>query len=223
MKKLLINKTSANLFLKPLLRLDNFLYKMISALAIEKHGIHPKHGILNYTDWFVQHTSSQDVVLDVGCNTGTLPRALAQAVQFVYGIEIEKHLAAQAKEQTDAENVSYITADATTYDYSEMKPITVVTLSNVLEHIEHRVEFLQKLTTQVKWQDNPRFLIRVPMRDREWVSIYKKKQGIEWRLDTTHFTEYTQTEFEEEMHQAGLVVDQVSVRFGELYALCHKK
>jgi len=223
-KKIILNKVVASTFIKPLLLLDNGLYRLISILAIAANdGTHPKHNILRYTDWFVNHVSTDDVVLDVGCNTGTLPKALSSVAAKIYGIEIESHLIEQAHKLHSADNIFYITADATTYDYSAMDPISVLTLSNVLEHIEHRVSFLKKLQQQVKWSGDAMFLIRVPMRDREWVSIYKKQLGLEWRLDTTHFTEYTEQEFGDEMTEAGLKVVSVEVRFGELYAVCHKK
>jgi len=123
------------------------------------------------------------------------------------------------------DNLTFIFGDATNYNYEALEPITVVTLSNVLEHIEHRVEFLTKIINQVKWKDdmNKRLLIRVPMLDRDWISVYKKNMGVEWRLDKTHFTEYTMDSFENEMKKAHIKILEISVKFGEVYAVCEAK
>ena len=98
----------------------------------------------------------------------------------------------------------------------------ITSLSNVLEHIENRIDFLRKLIRQIPWQDaaNKRLLIRVPMIDRDWITVYKKELGIDYRLDSTHYTEYTYAQFEQELKDAGVQVLDQHVRFGEIYAVC---
>jgi len=222
-KKIILNRHVAPLLLPYILNLHNFCYSFSSALArISNNNIHPKHKILEYKEWFQRHINVDDVVLDVGSNTGALPFALANKAIYVYGIEIVENLVAGAILNNRFKNVSIICGDATTYNYDALKPITVVTMSNVLEHIEHRVKFLTKIINQVKWKDesNKRLLIRVPMLDRDWISVYKKNIGVEWRLDKTHFTEYTMKSFENEIAASGVELLDVEVKFGEVYAVC---
>ena len=209
--------------IKKLFELDNQLYGLQGREAIRmENGIHPKHRILRYKEWFRNSLSVGDVVLDVGCNTGLLPVTISSKVSYVYGIEIEKEHIKKAKELHQKQNIEFICADATTYDYSQCKPIDCVTLSNVLEHIDQRVLFLQKIIKNLKWNDteNKRFLIRVPMLDRDWRPVLKKELGCEWRLDKTHYTEYTKCEFYQEMSNANIEVVNFNVRFGEIYAVC---
>jgi SAM-dependent methyltransferase len=206
-----------------LFELDDLLYGIHGVEAIRyNNGIHPKHDILRYKEWFRDEIRSNDIVLDVGCNTGLLPSALSSKASFVYGIEILENLVEKAKIEHACNNVEFICADATSYDYSNCKPIDCVTLSNVLEHIENRVEFLLKLIKQVKWskEDDKRFIIRVPMINRDWRAILKKDLGCEWRLDKTHYTEYTKEDFGSEMAEAGIKILEYDVRFGEIYAVC---
>ena len=106
-----------------------------------------------------------------------------------------------------------VPAGATTFSPSEC--FDVVVLSNVLEHIEHRIEFLKRIKHLA-----PLFLIRVPMIDRDWITLYKKELGLEWRLDTTHFTEYTFDAFAEELRAVGLEITSHSIQFGEIWAVC---
>ncbi len=44
-----------------------------------------------------------------------------------------------------------------------------------------------------------KLLIRVPVIDRDWIVVIKKELGLEYRLENTHFTEYTFKEFLQEL------------------------
>ena len=46
----------------------------------------------------------------------------------------------------------------------------------------------------------------------------KKEMGVEYRLDDTHYIEYTQEEFFSELANAGLAVESYQVRWGEIWA-----
>jgi hypothetical protein len=85
----------------------------------------------------------------------------------------------------------------------------------VLEHIEKRVEFLRML--QDKYQPK-KFLIRVPIFERDWRVPLKQELGVDYRLDATHFIEYRQEEFAAEMQQAGLTILHIQVNWGEIWA-----
>lgn len=208
----------ASAFLPLILKLHTLLYDLISIMVVSAHGTHPKHEILRYEAWFADQVDRDDVVLDVGCNQGGLIKELSKKVTWAYGIEIhEKHLV--VARQNTPPNVEFICADATTFDYSKLKPITVMTLSNVLEHIQDRPRFLSMVIKTIKWKDKPKLLIRVPTIERDWLPVYKKSVGIEYRLDKTHFVEHTFMQFESELNQVGLNILSFTVRFGEFYAV----
>lgn len=61
-------------------------------------------------------------------------------------------------------------------------------------------------------------LIRVPMINRDWLTLYKKELGLEYRLDKSHFIEYTLESFKGELACIGLEVDSYSIQFGEIWA-----
>lgn len=213
------------LLIRPVLRMHSFCYKLAGVLSSAiNSGEHPKHKIMQYDKWFKTSISARDVVLDIGCNTGLMAYCMSEKASFVYAIDIDCEHIKTAKKKHMSKNIKYICADATVYDYSECKAIKVVTLSNVLEHIENRVYFLRRLINQVPWKNNNKnLLIRVPMIDREWIAVYKKEIGIEYRLDNTHFTEYTYQSFLQEMNEAKIDVLSHHVRFGEIYAICRAK
>lgn len=217
------SKLFSKIFQKVILNLHTKTYILSSIFAINlNHGIHPKHKIIKYEEWFVENISKNDVVLDIGCNTGIMTQSLSHKARYVYGIEIDKKKVNIANTNSKKDNIQYICADAAKYNYSDCKPIDVVTLSNVLEHIEHRVEFLKKLTNQIKWKNKSirKLLIRVPLVDRDWIVIYKKELGLRYKLDRTHFTEYTYYEFKNELLKCGIQIKSYHIRFGEIYAIC---
>lgn len=219
----IFNKTLAKLLIKPILRCHSKCYALASRYsAILNDGIHPKHRILKYKEWFLENIEPGWNVLDIGSNTGMLPCMLAQKARFVYGVEINEEYVSIAKMQHARDNIDYICADATSYDYSLCNDIDCVTMSNVLEHIENRVDFIKRIIRQVNWarEEQKLFLFRVPQIDREWLVAYKKEMGVEYRLDPTHCIEYTLEQFKDELKQANITIKQVDIRFGEIYAAC---
>lgn len=217
------NKTVALFVLRIALKAHNFLYDLCGVLAVTVHaGEHPKHHLLRYKEWFLDRIEPDFVVLDVGSNTGAMSSMIGTKAKRVYGIEIDERLSLVAKQKNSAANVEYLTGDATTYDYSACSAIDCVTLSNVIEHIEHRVEFLKMLRDRLPWRrsEHKMFLIRVPTIERDWLSMYKKSIGAEYRLDRTHVIEHTRLEFFAELESSGLEVREFDCRFGEFYAVC---
>ncbi len=195
------------------LKFSNFLYKLISFLAIKtEDGLHPKHRLIGYHKFFLDNISQNDKVLDIGCGNGALSYDIASKAKTVTGIDIEEKYINKAKLKYPRENIKYIFGDATK-DLSGEK-FDVITLSNVLEHIEDRVGFMKNIKGLAL-----KYLIRVPMFDRDWIPLYKKELGVEWRLDLTHFTEFTRESFEKEITEAGYKVESLSVQFGEIWAV----
>lgn len=221
-KKFFINTFTANLAIKWVLMLHSWCYKLAGRFGtILNHGFHPKIDIMGYKQWFVDNTRPSDVVLDVGSHIGDMASALADKVSFVYGIEVEKKYFVKSQEMVQKANIEFILGDATSFDFSKCRPITCVTLSNILEHIKDRVEFLRRIMSNVPWANSEKkILIRVPLIERDWITIYKKQMGLSWKLDPTHFTEYTFHEFKQELDQAGINILNFRICFGEIWAIC---
>ncbi len=197
--------------LRYLLRLDNFLRRWITYFALE-NGVHPKHRLTRYHQFFLDNIQKTDTVLDVGCGLGLLARDVAAKAREVTGIDINQRHLNIARRQYSRSNLTYVEGDATTYDFKER--FNVLIISNTLEHIQSRVEFLRKLSSTA---DN--FLIRVPAIDRDWLVPLKKELGVEYRLDPTHYTEYTEKSLRRELAEAGLKVHRLSIRFSEIYCV----
>ncbi len=204
------------LFLKYALRLHTFLYKVISVLAIKSEGgTHPKHRLMQYHQFFINHIQDTDRVLDIGCGNGELAFDISRHATHITAIDIDPKKIYIATEKYKGPNIVYRVCDATK-DLGDEK-FDIAILSNVLEHIEQRVVFLNSIKSLATT-----FLIRVPMFDRDWIPLLKKELGLEWRLDLTHYTEFTKKQFEAETSAAGYTIKEFSVQFGEIWAVLTK-
>jgi len=197
--------------LKFLLKHDNWLRRWIAFFSIE-HGLHPKHRLMNYHQFFIDNVTDTDVILDIGCGGGHVAYDVAQHAKQVIGIDIDQRYLGPSSQYQHQPNLKFIKGDATTYKFEQK--FNAIILSNVLEHIEDRVGLLSNIKHL-----SPKFLIRVPMIDRDWLTLLKQEQGVEYRLDPTHFIEYTEAVFRQELALAGLTVDRLDVRFGEIYCV----
>jgi 2-polyprenyl-3-methyl-5-hydroxy-6-metoxy-1,4-benzoquinol methylase len=208
LKKLLYNKTTAKWQMPVWIWLHNQAYTQISGNAVRLHnGKHPKHEIIDYSQYFLDNIDPTDTVIDIGCGNGMNAARIASKAKSVTGIDISRNSIEYAKEHSYGDNLEFIHGDATTYAFVEKYDKAI--LSNVLEHIDDRVTFLQKVS---KLADE--ILIRVPLITRDWLAVYKQQQGYEYRLDTTHFIEYTEGSLRKELETAGLKAGEMRIAFG---------
>ena len=209
-----ISKTFLIQIIKLLLWIHSFSYRVVGVLSqkVEESGIHTKHRLMNYHKFFVDNVDEDDVVLDVGCGNGALSYDVAKKAKKVVGIELNEKNISFAKERYSEENIEYICGDALK-DLPNEK-FDAIIMSNVLEHIENRVEFLERLREKAA-----RFLIRVPMINRDWITLYKKELSMDYRLDKGHYVEYTLESFERELEKAGLRIKDYSIQFGEIWTV----
>lgn len=201
--------------LRLLFRIEQWLYYLEGQLAIEYgKGVHTKHRHMNYHRFFVQRIAPGERVLDIGSHNGAVAYDVAEhAGAHVVGIEIDPQRVAVARQRHAHPRVEYRVGNALEDLHDES--FDVVILSNVLEHLPDRATFLQRVQTLAA---PSRFLIRVPLFERDWRVPLKQELGVEWRLDPTHETEYTLESFTGEMIAAGLQIAYQEVRWGEIWA-----
>jgi SAM-dependent methyltransferase len=178
------------------------------------NGEHPKHRLMRYHDFFVERTRETDRVLDVGCGYGAVARSIARARPgaTIVGLDHDKGRLAQARAADNPPNLSFVEADATRQ--VPPGPWDVVVLSNVLEHIADRVGFLKALIATTGAE---RYLIRVPLFERDWKLPMRREVGANYYSDSDHKIEPMREEFRTETKAAGLAIDEMILIWGEIW------
>ena len=132
--------------LKNLFLLKDKLEILINERALRYgEGEHPKHNLMKYHDYFISNITDHSTVLDIGCGYGAVARSIADKVKgvVVTGIDNNKERLNQAKLNNRMENLDFIYGDI--LETNNKKKYDVIVMSNLLEHIEERVNFIKKI------------------------------------------------------------------------------
>ena len=197
--------------------LRDSLDRLISERAIALgNGVHPKHTLMGYHEFFISNIEKSSVVLDVGCGYGAVARSIGKALPStkVIGVDNDPTRFDQIAQFDNPVNVEFIFGEAPKSVAGIQADVIV--LSNVLEHIEHRVSFLKSLVSEVRPK---KVLIRVPYFKREWSVAFRKEHNMSYFNDPTHFIEHDEEDFSQEMSQANLEIQDIQFIWGETWAV----
>jgi ubiquinone/menaquinone biosynthesis C-methylase UbiE len=206
--------------LRSLLALHDELFRRIDVLAVELDGgVHAKHRIMRYHDFFVDRVNEGESVLDVGCGKAELAHDLVErAGVTVTGIDVNRAALDFAREHFASSRLQLVESDARTWEPG--RSFDVIVLSNVLEHIADRVGLLQRLAAVARPK---RFLVRVPVLERDWAVGLRRDLGVFHFSDPTHETEYDREQLVSELAAAGLETTEIVQRWGELWAVAEPR
>jgi SAM-dependent methyltransferase len=200
---------------RDVLALYDDTYAAVDRAAIAyDDGVHAKHRLTRYHDFFVERVRPEERVLDVGAGKGELAYDLVvRAGAFVVGIDHDPSHLAFARSHFAHERLRFEGGDAL-----ERLPggsFDVVVLSNVLEHIDDRVALLRRVVAEAQ----PRVvLLRVPVLARDWTVPLRAEVGLPHFSDPDHEVEYDPESFRAELAAAGLVVTELVLVWGEIWA-----
>lgn len=200
--------------MRQLLQVYDDAYRGVDFGAIEYDGgVHAKHRLTRYHDFFVERVRPGERVLDLGCGKGELAIDLAErAGATVIAIDTSPWMLEFARKRSAHPRVTYVQADA--IGYKPPEPIDVAILSNVLEHIGPRVELLRSLREQTAAR---RLLIRVPVLAREWTVPLRQELGLPHFSDPEHEVEYDPDLLREELAAAGWTMGDPQLIWGEIW------
>tara|TARA_B100001248_G_scaffold259784_1_gene246507 strand:+ start:771 stop:1538 length:768 start_codon:yes stop_codon:yes gene_type:complete len=210
-----LSKSIKNLFL-----IKDKLDWIINERAIKYgNGVHPKHLLTNYHEFFIDRIEDGASVLDVGCGNGSVAISIAKRNlnSFITGIDLDKNNIKFAKEKqkiSNLKNLNFINGDIN--DFKEIKS-NVVILSNVLEHIKDRSLFLKNIQ---KLSGANLFLIRVPYFKRDWQIAFRKELGMYYFSDKDHKIEHTLRELKQELRISNLKMHETIIIWGEIWTKC---
>jgi 2-polyprenyl-3-methyl-5-hydroxy-6-metoxy-1,4-benzoquinol methylase len=201
-----------------MLELDNLVYAISGGQSVRYGGgLHTKHRHINYHKFFVDNVGHTDSVIDLGCGIGVVANTIAKErpQATITGVDLKAKNINIANKRFKRGNLLFVESDILKMEFGGY--YDVIIMSNVLEHIYDRVNFL-KLIVRLVVNLN-RILVRVPIFERDWRVPLKKELGVDFRLDSTHIVEFTQEEWFEEFRLSGLKVDKFKVCWGELWVV----
>lgn len=176
-------------------------------------GVHAKHRLTGYHDFFVERIRQGERVLDVGCGKGELAHDLAErAGAVVVAVDASPWMLQFARERFAHPRISFVQADA--LEFVPEEPVQVAVLSNVLEHIEQRVALLRALKERA---GAGRLLIRVPVLDRDWTVPLRREVGLPHFSDPEHKVEYDPQLLRDELAAAGWEMGEPVFVWGEIW------
>src|SRR5438477_7937974 len=201
--------------LRELLTMDADLSGQVDVAALAYgDGVHVKHRLMRYHDFFVDRVRAGERVLDIGCGYGAVAHSIAdRAGATVVGIDLDGANVAAARRMFPHPRLTFVEGEAPR-DVPEER-FDAVVASNVLEHIDDRRGFLG----EVQRRSQPsRWLVRVPMIDRDWHVPLRQELGLFHFSDPTHVVEYTRETFAAEMRAAGFTIADQQINWGEVRA-----
>lgn len=204
--------------LRRLFGIEDELTRVINERALFLgRGVHPKHRLVPYHDFFIRNLAGFERILDIGCGYGAVARSIAKALpnSIVLGIDNDKDRLNQALSSLNPPNLDFLYMD-----FKSFTPETsfdAVVLSNVLEHIENRVEAIKQITHVSKAK---KFLIRVPLFERNWTIPMRRELNVNFFQDSDHKIEHRIVEFENEMQESNLKIEKMETLWGEIWAVC---
>jgi SAM-dependent methyltransferase len=201
--------------LRALFALEEHVQREIDHAAIRlDEGVHAKHRLTAYHDFFVDRVGPGDRVLDVGSGKGELAYDLAvRSGADVVGMDVKPAKVAFARERFSDARIRFVQADA--LEGLPAGPFDVVVLSNVIEHLEERGELLRRIAVELRPR---RVLIRVPAENRHWHVPLREELGLPWFSDPSHVVEYDEARLRDELSAAGFEAIEVQSCWGELWA-----
>ena len=212
--------TKPELGLIRLFKIKNKLEWVINERSIAyDSGIHPKHRLTNYHNFFIDRINNGEKVLDVGCGQAIVAASIAEARKktLVIGIDIKVENISKGRtyiKQKNLKNVELILGDI---NEQEKLEVDKVIISNVLEHIENRIQFIKNLKKITKAKC---FLIRVPLFERDWQIPLMRELGIDYFSDDDHKIEHSIDEFKKEMLASKLIIKEMKTIWGEIWVSC---
>ena len=190
-------------------------YRALDLAAIEYDGgVHAKHRLTGYHDFFVERVSPGERVLDIGSGKGELAHDLVErSGATVVGVDHDQSHLDFARSRFAHERLEFRSGDV--LDGLPDGHFDVVVLSNVLEHLGPRVEFLRRLVASAT---PSRILLRVPVYARDWTVPFTAEVGLLAYWDPDHEIEYDPESFRAELAEADLGVTELVLTWGEIWA-----
>lgn len=166
-----------------------------------------------YYNFFVERLQQNERVLYICYDN----RSFSHQIASDTGANITTININTTKSSSHHQNIAHIDIKLFQENIDKILPegyFDTIILPDTLAYISNRVEFLRIVQ---KYLHPHRFLIHVPIFERDWHVLLKQKLGIEWHSDLTPPIEYTQEQLSCELTCAGLSFTELQIRWGDIW------
>jgi SAM-dependent methyltransferase len=178
--------------------------RLVRYTGKSRYFIHPKHLVeAPWHDWYVEHLTPSDVVLDVGCANGAHTVRAAARARRVVGMDYDLgqlRVAAATARSRGLSNVHLFAWDLTRRFPFPDASFDAALFLDVIEHLSPRVEVLAEIRRVLK--PSGRLLVSGPNSDTSWRRRLRDA-GLFAFSDPDHKIEYTRDEFIAELRAGG--------------------
>ena len=158
------------------------------------HRIHPKHLIKKKSLGFFSDFTKNDVVLDIGCSSGSYSIKLAEKVKLIFGLDYDKKSLDIANRRITKPMKEKISFKFVNIEHGLDFPESYfdkILFIDVIEHLNKRDYILNEIKRVLK--KNGLMYLSAPNRQTSW-KLFKKKTGLFFFDDKDHKIEYTKDE-----------------------------
>jgi SAM-dependent methyltransferase len=168
------------------------------------HFIHPKHLVNTpWHDWYAEHLTPADVVLDVGCANGAHTLVAAVRCRRIFGLDYDARQLAVARRTAHGRgigNAHFFAWDVTGRFPFADGAVDAALFLDVIEHLLPRVAVLREIHRVLR--PDGRLLVSGPNRDSSWRRTLRAA-GLFAYSDPDHKIEYSREEFLAELEAGG--------------------
>lgn len=172
--------------------------------------VHPKHLVKKNKLWFKSYLNSNDVILDIGCGSGTDLINCGKFVRKAVGLDIDKNSLSTANylfKKSGLKNIKLLEHDANQKLPFKNNSFDKVICSDVLEHLKKR-ELALKEVKRVLKKNGSLFLV-VDNPHTSWKKLLNA-HGLFSYADPEHFYEYPLEKITKALKKKGLHIRSVS-------------
>ena len=200
--------------MRQLLQVYDDAYHGVDLGAIDyDQGVHAKHRLTRYHDFFVERVHEGERVLDVGCGKGELAYDLAErSGAHVVAVDASPWMLEFARERFAHPNVTFVQADAVEFTPDEPVDVAVCRTSSS--------------TSNRAWSSYAR-CGSAPVRDacsfaclrceRDWTVPLRHEVGLPHFSDPEHKLEYDPQLLRAELAEAGWEMGEPQLNWGEIW------
>lgn len=156
-------------------------------------AIHPKHLIAARETWFIKYLSSNDLVLDIGCNNCQNTIKAARVCRKVIGFDLDQNqidIAKRTISKNKIKNIKLLIHNAEEKLPFKKNTFDTILFFAVLEHLKNREKAISEVYRILK--DGGKLLLSVPNKDTTWKNI-QKKVNLNYFSDSDHKIEFSKS------------------------------